>query len=76
MICLTELPGNAVYGVMGDQAGNIWISTEQGLGKPNPITERFENYYREDVIAFQLFPVEVLFPKPLMGPSFTERWMD
>ncbi len=57
-------PGNAVYGVMGDQAGNIWISTEQGLGKFNPITERFENYYREDGLLSNYFLWKSYFKAP------------
>jgi len=38
-------PGNSVYGIAGDESGNIWISTNYGLGKFNPETEQFKNYY-------------------------------
>jgi len=48
-------PGNAVYGVVGDEQGNIWISTENGLGKFDPVTEHFENYYREDGLLSNFF---------------------
>jgi signal transduction histidine kinase/ligand-binding sensor domain-containing protein/DNA-binding NarL/FixJ family response regulator len=48
-------PGNAVYGVTGDNQGNIWISTEHGIGKFDPLTEEFENYSREDGLLSNYF---------------------
>lgn len=48
-------PGNAVYGVAGDREGNIWISTEHGIGKFDPVTEVFENYYRTDGLLSNYF---------------------
>ena len=48
-------PGNAVYGVTGDNQGNIWISTQHGIGKFYPETESFENYYREDGLLSNFF---------------------
>lgn len=48
-------PGNAIYGVLGDEQGNIWISTENGLGKFDPLSEQFENYYREDGLLSDYF---------------------
>jgi two-component sensor histidine kinase/ligand-binding sensor domain-containing protein/PAS domain-containing protein len=38
------LPNNAVIGILGDDAGNLWISTDKGLSKFNPKTETFRNY--------------------------------
>ena len=48
-------PGNAVYGLTGDKQGKIWISTENGIGKFDPETEYFENYYREDGLLSNYF---------------------
>ncbi len=48
-------PGNAVYGVLGDEEGNIWISTEHGIGKFDPVSEYFENYTREDGLLSDYF---------------------
>lgn len=48
-------PGRSIYGVTGDQEGNIWISTDNGLGRFDPVTEQFENYYREDGLLSDYF---------------------
>ncbi len=57
-------PGNAIYGVLGDEQGNIWVSTENGLGKFDPVTERFENYYREDGLLSDYFMWKSYFKAP------------
>ena len=41
-------PDNSVYGIAKDRAGNIWISTNHGLGKFNKKTEQFKSYYESD----------------------------
>ncbi|MGQ4650070.1 two-component regulator propeller domain-containing protein [Lyngbya aestuarii] len=38
------LPNNSVIGILGDNQGNLWLSTEKGLSKFNPQTEKFRNY--------------------------------
>ncbi len=38
------LINNQVYGVLGDNNGNLWLSTNKGLSKFNPTTKRFKNY--------------------------------
>jgi len=48
-------PGRSIYGVTGDQEGNIWISTDNGLGRFDPATEQFENYFREDGLLSDYF---------------------
>ncbi len=41
-------PGSSVYGIAKDDEGKIWVSTNHGLGKFDPITEKFINYYESD----------------------------
>ena len=38
------LPNDAIYGVLEDSDGNLWISTNKGLSKFNPDTKVFKNY--------------------------------
>ena len=33
-----------VQAIQEDNEGNIWVSTESGISKFNPKTERFENF--------------------------------
>ncbi|MFO7670489.1 MAG: two-component regulator propeller domain-containing protein [Bacteroidales bacterium] len=57
-------PGNSVYGVLGDDQGKIWISTQNGLGKFDPQTRSFENYYREDGLLSNYFMWKAYFKAP------------
>lgn len=38
------LPNNVVYGILEDSHGNIWMSTNKGLSKFDPVNEDFVNY--------------------------------
>ncbi len=42
------LPSNAVYGILDDDKGNLWISTTRGLSKFNPNDHSFKNYNERD----------------------------
>lgn len=38
------LPGSAVYGILEDNGGNLWVSTNNSLSRFNPQTKTFRNY--------------------------------
>jgi len=42
------LPSNTIYGILPDDAGNLWMSTNRGLAKFNPQTGTFRIYTVED----------------------------
>ncbi|MCK6619424.1 MAG: response regulator [Calditrichaceae bacterium] len=42
------LPSNTIYGILPDDDGNLWMSTNRGLAKFNPQTGTFRIYTVED----------------------------
>ncbi len=42
------LANNFVYGILEDDDGNLWISTNKGLSRFNPRTKTFRNYTSRD----------------------------
>lgn len=42
------LPNNVVYGIVEDDAGYLWLSTNLGLSRFDPETENFRNYTASD----------------------------
>jgi len=42
------LPNNVVYGILPDNSGNLWLSTNQGISEFSIIKKTFRNYDTED----------------------------
>jgi len=49
------MPNATVYGILGDDIGNIWISTNKGISRFNPQEEKFKNYDINDGIQSNEF---------------------
>jgi Y_Y_Y domain/Two component regulator propeller len=46
---------NVAYAIEEDLHGNLWISTDKGLSKFNPETEKFQNFYANDGLLSDQF---------------------
>ena len=42
------LPSNAIYGILEDEKGNLWLSTNNGLSRFNPDSKIISNYNVKD----------------------------
>lgn len=42
------LPSNTIYGILQDDAGTLWISTNNGISNFDPDTKQFRNYGIDD----------------------------
>ncbi len=51
----SQIPNNAVYGVLPDEQGNLWMSTNNGISKFNPNTFEFRNYTVDDGLQGEEF---------------------
>lgn len=58
------LPNNVVYGILEDQAGTLWVSTNLGLSQFNPDEEIFKNFDVSDGLQSNEFNV---------GASYMDR---
>ena len=49
------LPNNVIYGILGDEQGNLWLSTNNGISRFNPKTEKFRNFDIKDGLQSNQF---------------------
>ncbi|GAA5520675.1 ATP-binding protein [Aliifodinibius salicampi] len=49
------LPNNQVKGILEDDSGNLWLSTNNGISKFNPSDTTFTNFHLEDGLQGQEF---------------------
>jgi len=55
------LPNNTAYSILKDRKENIWISTDNGLSRFDPITERFHNFNKADGLKISEFNSDASF---------------
>ncbi|NQV73232.1 ATP-binding protein [bacterium] len=53
----SDIPNNVVYGLLPDDIGNLWLSTNNGLGRFNPANESFSQFGEEDGLQDQEFNI-------------------
>lgn len=59
------LPNDMVYGILSDDEGHLWISTNRGLSRFNPMSETFTNYTVTDGLQNNEFNGGAFFKSPL-----------
>ena len=60
----SDLPNNVIYGVLGDDLGNIWTSSNKGISKFDPFTRIFFNYDVDDGLQSKEFNGQACFKSP------------
>jgi PAS domain S-box-containing protein len=58
------LPNDVVYGILEDEPGNLWLSTNKGISKFNPQTQTFKNYEAGDGLQSNEFNTGAYFKSP------------
>lgn len=51
----SALPDNVVYCILGDPAGRLWMSTNRGLSRFDPVQESFKTYDTSDGLQSEEF---------------------
>ncbi|MFC2094531.1 two-component regulator propeller domain-containing protein [Bacteroidota bacterium] len=51
----SDLPNNVIYSVLGDEKGNIWMSSNRGITKYDPVKNIFSNYDMDDGLQSREF---------------------
>lgn len=58
------LPNAVVYGILPDETGNLWISTNRGIAKFNPQDKHFQSFTQEDGLQDNEFNTQAFSKSP------------
>ena len=61
------LPSNTIVSIAGDDKGNLWLSTTNGISKFNPDKKSFKNYNVSDGLQANEFIENSIFKNPKTG---------
>ncbi len=64
------LPSNVVYGILEDNRGSLWLSTNNGISRFNPEDRTFKNYDSNDGVQADEFNTGACFKNPVTGEMF------
>ncbi len=64
------LPNDVVYGILEDETGRLWLSTNKGLSRFDPATEKFRNYDMHDGLQGDEYNSGAFFKSALSGEMF------
>ena len=68
-------PSNQVFSIVEDNQGFLWIGTRNGIGKFDPVTMQFSNYYESDGILSNRLNWDAYF-QSANGEIFLEDLME
>ena len=58
------LPSDAIFDILEDDQGRLWLSTSNGLSRFDPRSETFRNYDEQDGLPGNVFESAVAFQSP------------
>ncbi|HDR68186.1 MAG TPA: hypothetical protein ENN61_03965, partial [Bacteroidaceae bacterium] len=58
------LANNTIYGILEDDEGNLWLSTDYGLSRYNPENGTFHNFYKSDGLPGNQFYWSACYKNP------------
>ena len=64
------LANNSLYGILEDEKGHLWISTNHGISQLDPKTGRFRNYSARDGLQSNEFNGSAYFKNQRTGEMF------
>ncbi|MGH7450322.1 MAG: two-component regulator propeller domain-containing protein [bacterium] len=64
------LPNDCIYGILEDDHGNLWLSTNNGLSKFNPQTKEFKNYDVRDGLQSNEYNGHAYYKSAVSGEMF------
>lgn len=64
------LPNDVVYGILEDEAGRLWLSTNKGLSRFDPAAEKFRNYDIHDGLQGDEYNSGAYFKSAQSGEMF------
>jgi signal transduction histidine kinase/CheY-like chemotaxis protein/AraC-like DNA-binding protein len=58
------IPGSSIVGITGDESGRIWLSTDEGLCRVDPVTKTLRAYTATDGLTSSDFLHHAVFQQP------------
>lgn len=66
----SDLPDNGAQGLLCDQQGRVWVSTDQGISRFEPETQTFTNYNTDDGLQGLAYNSWAYHKSPYTGEMF------
>jgi hypothetical protein len=58
------LSNNTTYSILKDKSGNLWITTNQGISRYNPVTRQFRQFGKSEGLLIEEFNSDGFFMSP------------